>query len=207
MRGIPVLLKYLCPSSLPGIIVLAIAIAGCTGTHSTAGITTLPAPTTVPVSVESTTLVQPTPTPTPDPCPRALSLRQVFPFGSGKVAGEATVYGSWINDTYQWLNAMDNHYYTKNAGTGSKYLFVFVQLTNTGNTRVWFPPSSTIVVHYNGMTYVPDPSHYLPDKGEREKETPVEISEVQVLPETGWRRICGRLRVFARHPAGFPVPG
>jgi len=166
---------------LAGIAVIVIAIAGCTGTNPHAGTTTLPSSTIVPVSVQQATPAHLTPAPTPDPYPHALALGQKFPFGSGKVASEATVYRYWINDTYQWLNNMDNHYYTApdHPKPGYKYLFVFVQMTNNGNTRVWFPPSSNIMVHYNGTSYLPDPSHYLPNKGESEKETPVLITEIQ----------------------------
>ena len=166
---------------LAAIAVIVIATAGCTGTNSPAGTTTLPSSAIVPVSVEPTATAQLTPAPAPDPYPHALALGQKFPFGTGKVASEGTVYRYWINDTYQWLNNMDNHYYTApdQPKPGYKYLFVFVQMTNNGETRVWFPPSSNIAVHYHGTTCLPDPSHYLPNKGEGEKETPVLIKEVQ----------------------------
>jgi len=113
--------------------------------------------------------------------PHALALKQYFSFGTGRVASEATVYRYWINETYQWRGDMDDHFYTSPDPPmpGSKFLFVFVQMTNNGDTRVWFPPSSNIVVHYNGMTYTQDPSHFLPDKGESETEKPVLIKEIQ----------------------------
>ena len=95
------------------------------------------------------------------------------------MASEGTVYRYWINDTYQWHNDLDNHYYTEKPQPGHKYLFVFVHMTNIGDTRVWYPPSRTITVHFEGNTYTPDTTHFLPDKAEDDKEKPLEIREIQ----------------------------
>jgi hypothetical protein len=140
------------------------------------------AQTTVPVTAGSLPLVPyttSTPTPVPDPFPGALNVKGRFPFGSGKVASEATVYRYWINDSYEWHNDKDNHYYVQSPGAGNKYLFVFVQLVNIGDTRVWFPPAGSVVVNYHGVSYHQDQSHYKPNKGSRVKATPVEVKEIQ----------------------------
>jgi hypothetical protein len=129
---------------------------------------TLPVPTTTTV-----------PTPTPDPFPGALALRTWFPFGGGNVASEGTVYDYWINDTYQWHNDADAKWYTQKPKPGTKYLFVFASLVNHGTARVWFPTSHDIVVHYNGVIYTVDTTHYLPDRTEDIKATPVEVGEIQ----------------------------
>jgi hypothetical protein len=162
-------------------LVLLTATAGCTGTNSPVVKTILPSTITVPVSVVPTTTAQLTLTSTPDPFPHALTLKQVFPFGNGSVASEGTVYRYWINETYHWLDNLDNHYYTapEQPMPGYKYLFIFVRMENIGTTRVWYPPATIIAVHYNGNTYWPDSSHYLPDKATDEKDTPVLIQEVQ----------------------------
>jgi hypothetical protein len=162
---------------LAGVLVLFIAIAGCT-TNSPAINTTLAA-TTVPVPAVPTITVLPTPT--PDPFPQTLSLKQEFPFGNSSVASKGTVYRYWMNETYHWLNNQDNHYYTApdQPTPGYKYLFIFVRMENIGITRVWYPPATDIAVHYNGNTYHPDPSHYLPDKATNEKDEPILIQEVQ----------------------------
>jgi hypothetical protein len=117
--------------------------------------------------------------PEPDPFPAALSLRQRIPFGSGEIASEATVYRYWINDTYEWHNDLDNHYYVQKPAAGNKYLFVFVHLENKGETRVWFPPAGRIILHYNNTIYHEDETHFKPDLARDRKETPIEVKEVQ----------------------------
>ena len=118
-----------------------------------------------------------------DPFPDALRLQEQLPIGTGTVASEATVYKYWINDTYQWHNDMDNHYYVQKPEAGNKYLFVFVHMQNNGDTRVWFPPAGSIIVYHNGAAYYQDQSHFKPDKSEDSKETPVEVKEIQYFPK------------------------
>jgi hypothetical protein len=140
-----------------------------------------PVPTTIPTLVATPSLhaTSIAPTPTPEPFPNALALKTKLPFGSGKVASEATVYQYWINSSYQWHNDLDNKYYTQTPKPGNKYLFVFVQMMNIGDTRVWLPPASSVVVHYNGAIYKQDQSHYTPDKTGNIKATAIEVQEVQ----------------------------
>lgn len=168
-------------SSFPVLVLFVIALvaaAGCAGTSAPAGTTTPPA--TVPAATIVTTVTTaPAPSATPDPYPQALAPGTLFPFGSGKVASEGTVYRSWINDTYQWHNDLDNRYYTEKAAAGYKYLFVFIHMTNIGETRVWYPKSGTIAVHYDGKTFTPDPSHFLPDRAEDDEDDPIEVKEIQ----------------------------
>ena len=106
-------------------------------------------------------------------------LKDGFPFGEGNVASEGTVYRIWVNDTYSWHNDKDNNYYVQQPKAGTKFLFVFVNLFNKGDTRVWPPTSGGINVLYQGNVYSPDPSHYLPDKSSNRDATPVEVKEVQ----------------------------
>ena len=143
-----------------------------------APLTTPPAPVPATVSLPATATTSVTPSPPYDPFPEALHLKDKFTFGSGSVASEASVYRIWINDTYEWHNDKDNHYYVQNPVPGNKFLFVFVHLQNVGDTRVWFPPSSGVTVWYNGTTYSEDTSHYKPDKVGDKKSTPIEIQEV-----------------------------
>jgi len=131
--------------------------------------------TTSPALIEATTA---TPTMKPDPFPDAMKLKDRFSFGTGSVVSEATVYRFWINDTYEWHNDKDNRYYVEKPRAGNKFLFVFVQMQNKGDYRVWFPDSGKISVYYNGVMYTEDTSHYKPDKGEDEEATPVEVKEV-----------------------------
>jgi hypothetical protein len=135
--------------------------------------------TVLPESLPATPSTTSTPTPAPDPFPGALDLKERFPFGSQKVASEATVYRYWINDTYEWHNDKDNHYYVQSPGAGNKYLFIFVQLVNIGDTRVWFPSAGSVVVNYHGTSYYQDQSHYKPNKASNVKATPVEVKEIQ----------------------------
>lgn len=120
---------------------------------------------------------------TPDPFPDALRLNQRFPFGSGTVASEATVYRFWANDTYAWHNDKDNRYYVEHPGPGNKFLFVFVHLQNIGTTRVWFPPAENILVYHHGVTYSEDPDHFKPDDAGDDEAAPVEVKEVQYFPK------------------------
>lgn len=131
------------------------------------------------VSTPATTAPTAIPTPTPDPYPNALLLKDGFPFGSGKVASEATIYRVWMNDTYAWHNDKDNRFYVEKAKPGNKFLFVFMNVFNKGDTRVWPPTSENVIVHYDGQVYSPDPTHYLPDKTSDQKATAVEVKEVQ----------------------------
>jgi hypothetical protein len=144
------------------------------GPVSGTGTTTIPA--TVLVTAVPTTVI---PTPTPDPFPNALLLKDGFVFGEGNVASEGTVYRIWMNETYNWHNDFDNKYYLQKPKPGNKYLFIFINVFNKGDTRVWPPTSNNIVVHYNGQEYSPDPAHYLPDKLSDSKAETIQIMEVQ----------------------------
>jgi len=141
-----------------------------------------PAETIIPIATVPTETVS-LPAQKNDPFPDALGLQERLLFGTGTVASEATVYKYWINDTYQWHNDMDSHFYVQKPGAGNKYLFVFVHMQNNGDTRVWFPPAGSIIVYYNGAAYYQDQSHFKPDKSEDSRETPVEVKEVQYFPK------------------------
>jgi hypothetical protein len=153
------------------------------GTGPSASPTQVPEATTAPV-ITTVPPAQTVPTPTPNPFPDALALGTWFNFSSGKTASQGTVYKKWINDTYQWHNDDDNQWYPQKPKTGKKYLFVFVCNVNRGDTRVWYPKASFIIVHYNNQVFSADPSHYIPDKsGGNQEATPVEIREVQFYPK------------------------
>jgi hypothetical protein len=136
--------------------------------------------TTIPITTMPTTVA---PTPTPDPFPNALHLKDVFPFGEGEIACEGTVYRIWMNETYFWHNDMDNKYYIQEPKPGYKYLFLFINIFNNGNTRVWPPTSGNINVYYNGQKYSADPTHYIPDKSSDRKAAAIEVKEIQYLPK------------------------
>ncbi len=143
-----------------------------TGTVSSA--ITIPA-TSMPVTT--------VPTSPPDPFPNALHLKESFVFGEGSIASEGTVYRIWMNETYHWHNDMDNKYYVQKPKPGNKYLIVFINIFNKGDTRVWPPTSGNVQVYYNGIKYSPDPTHYLPDKSSDRKATAIEVREVQYFPK------------------------
>jgi len=139
---------------------------------------TIPVPVT-PTPEPVTTI----PTPVPEQFPGALKLKESFPFGSGELASEGTVYRVWMNDTYQWHSDIDNRYYTQKPKAGNKYLAVFVNVFNNGTTRVWPPTSNNIRVYYDGDWYSMDPVHYLPDRSRNIKATAIEVKEIQYLPK------------------------
>ncbi|MDO9325722.1 MAG: zinc ribbon domain-containing protein [Methanoregula sp.] len=150
------------------------SLPGSTGTPVTTSMTAV-----VTASTPMTSAITAAPTPTPDPFPNALLVKDGFPFGSGKVASEANVYRVWMNDSYQWHNDLDNNYYLEKAKSGNKFLFVFLNVYNKGDTRVWPPTSGNVKVYYNGVTYSPDQNHFLPDKSSDRKATAIEVKEVQ----------------------------
>jgi hypothetical protein len=148
------------------------------------GFSLFPTPTPVPTTVPVTTIPlteEPTtaPTPTPEPFPDAYSLKEWFQYNEGKYASKATVYRYWINDTYQWHNDLSNQYFTQKPKAGNKYLFVYVDIVNTGTDAYPYPKSNRIYVHYDGNVYTVDTSHYIPDKAVNEKATPIEVGEIE----------------------------
>jgi hypothetical protein len=143
----------------------------------------VPTVTTPPPVTPAPEPVTTLPTPVPEPFPDALELKEKFPFGSGEIASEGTVYRVWMNDTYQWHNDMDNKYYPQRPGAGNKYLIVFVNVFNNASTRVWPPTSNNVRVYYDGVWYSSDPTHFLPNKAYDRRETPIEVKEIQYLPK------------------------
>ena len=119
------------------------------------------------------------PTPIPDPFPDALPLKKAFPFSEGKTASEGTVYRYWINDTYTWHNDKDNKWYVMYPKSGNKYLMVFANIVDKGDTAFPYPKSNSIYVHYNGNVYSVDSSHYMPDKAGNKDATGILIQEIQ----------------------------
>ncbi|MDO9035258.1 MAG: zinc ribbon domain-containing protein, partial [Methanoregula sp.] len=118
---------------------------------------TTPITSVVTATTPVTAVITAAPTPTPDPFPNALELKDGFPFGSGNIASEANVYRVWMNDSYQWHNDLDNKYYVEKAKSGYKFLFVFLNVYNKGDTRVWPPTAGNVKVYYNGQAYSSDP--------------------------------------------------
>jgi hypothetical protein len=139
--------------------------------------------TAVPVTTSpqalTTTVVSPPPI--ENPFPDALALKQKFPFGSGDLASEGTVYRYWMNDTYQWHNDKDNRYYVEKPRAGYKFLAIFVDVANKGNNRIWPPTAENVHLIYDGEEYALDQDHYLPDKSINVKATPIEIKEIQYI--------------------------
>jgi hypothetical protein len=165
------------------LVIAAAAIFGIMIGGKIAGSTPSPGGTTpkstITTGIETTIPATAAPTPAPDPYPDALKLKSIFPFGSGSVASEAIVYRYWVNDTYQWLNPSDNKYYIQKPSPGYRYLFVFVEMTNRGDTRVWFLPATAVQVYFDGTLCQHDQDHYLPDKSVSAKQKPLLIKEVQ----------------------------
>ena len=123
-------------------------------------------------------------------------MNDTFPFSGGSTAGLATVYRVWMNDTYTWHNDKDNNYYIQDPHAGYKYLFVFLDVYNAGDTRFWPPMSSSVTVHYEGRVFYTDPDHYLPDITEDPRATPIEVKEVQYLSTLSGSEYVEDYRVF-----------
>ena len=158
-------------------------VTGCTGPGIPVPVaSTTPSITpgaVTPAPVSSTATPPPAPAPAPDPFPGALAVKDPFPFGEGSTAGVGTVYRVWINDSYTWHNDQDNNYYLQRAAPGSRYLFLFVNVYNAGDTRFWPPSPATIRVLYDNREFYQDPAHFIPNKGLHKDETPIEVREIQ----------------------------
>lgn len=183
------------PKIIAGIVIVLVILAVAVyifvlpKMSGTTTLPSLPGGASAPVTTSTTAVVMvatpvsavPTtpPTPVPDPFPNALQVKDGFPFGSGKIASEANIYRVWMNDSYSWHNDFDNYYYPEKAKSGYKFLFVFLNVYNKGDTRVWPPTTGNVKVIYNGQSYSPDPNHFLPDKSSDRKATAIEVKEVQ----------------------------
>jgi hypothetical protein len=88
-----------------------------------------------------------------------------------------------MNETYFWHNDMDSKYYIQKPKPGYKYLFLFINVFNKGDIRIWPPTSGNINIYYNGQKYSADPTHYLPDKSSDPKATAIEVREIQYFPK------------------------
>lgn len=170
------------------VIISAAAVFALLQPALSSGTGVLPVSTPVPVPIPTTATTDPTtivtttvPIPPPDPFPDSYSLREWFTYNEGKYASKATVYRYWINETYHWHNDKDNHYYTEpqRLDPSYKYLLIYVAIVNMGTTAYPYPKSNQIFVHYDGRIYMVDETHYLPDKAESVKATPIEIYEIQ----------------------------
>ena len=78
---------------------------------------------------------------------------------------------------------MENKYYIQKPKPGFKYLFLFINVFNKGETRIWPPIFGNINVYYDEQKYSADPSHYLPDKSTDRKATAIEVKEIQYFPK------------------------
>jgi hypothetical protein len=151
---------------------------GAAGSSSAVPVTSLI--TTGPIMVTpALPVTTPAPTTPANLYPDALKLKQPFTFGSGDVISECTVYRYWINDTYQWHNNFDNHYYTQKARDGYKFLFIFIDMVNNGKTRVWPPTTDKIHLLYGGTEYPIYAGHSLPAKSIKNEVTITQITEMQ----------------------------
>jgi hypothetical protein len=172
-------------SAVPVILCLlaaAVLSAGCTGQPAAVTPATTVAGTATPVSTGPGPAASISPAPSPAPAvqfPGAKAPGEMVPFGSGEVLSEGTVYRSWLNDTYQWHNTMDNNYYTQYPKKGSRYLIVFISMVDRGTTRVWPPSSSAIHLWYDGKVWPLDPDHVLPDETKGINDMTIRIGEIQ----------------------------
>jgi len=204
-------MKYPLPTSLCilGAVIALLLAAGCTAApHAPAGTAsttvTTPVVNTTFTVVPATTAVAPTPTAM---FPAALALKENFAFGTGDVASEATIYRYWLNDTYQWHNTMDNKFYTQSPPKGDRYLIIFVNIVNRGNTRVWPPSAGNIHLWYAGKEYRQDPDHYLPDKIRDKDDQPVAIGEIQYYHQLYSTELVSDYGYSHGEKLGFVYPG
>lgn len=168
-----------------GALVTILLAAGCISAPPD-GTGAVPAGTTTFTVNTTSTTIPATASPSPSPTAMfsdAIPLKGKFSFLSGDMNGEATVYRYWLNDTYHWRNPMDNKDYVQAPPTGYRYLIIFVNIVNRGDTRLWPPSSGAIHLWYAGNEYHLDPDHYLPGTSGNGDDTPIAIQEIQYLQQ------------------------
>lgn len=194
-------MKY-CIILMVGLLVVLITSAGCiepdkpsvmttplptTGTPAPApavnpALTPAVEPSSPPGQVTGGNVTIPAPlTPLPPgSSPAVLTLKEKYPFGNDTTwKSEATVYRTWINDTYRWFSPDDNQYYTKVAPFGKKYLVIFLSMVCRGTDRAPLPQQNNIYVLYGNAVISPDPSHALPTKNPDSSPKVVRIGEIE----------------------------
>ena len=180
---------------LAGIVVILVIAAAIVflvlphygGSHGAAGSSsavsgTSPLPAGSIMETPGLPVTTPAPTTPASLYPDALKLKQPLTFGSGDVISECTVYRYWINDSYQWHNNFDNHYYTQKADDGYKFLFIFIDMANNGKNRVWPPTTDNIHLLYGGTEYPIYAGHSLPVKSIENEVSITKITEMQYRP-------------------------
>jgi hypothetical protein len=157
-------MKFISAIAFFGMLVCALLFSGCTSTSPT-----VPAQTVVPTS--SIEILSPTPTVTPVAVqfPSALAMNQYSTFGTGDEQGKATVYRYEVKPSYNWTSPSWNSpreqaaasgplelqqgYNTEKPGEGNTFLFVYVQVMNTGKNAVYAPSAKQFVVFSDGKMY------------------------------------------------------
>lgn len=156
-------MKFMYTIAVFGVLFLVLLSSGCTSASPPVQ-TPTPIPTAVPTPAV-TKLAPPAAVPFPD----ALALNEDSPFGTGDNSGKATVYRYQIKPTYRWTDPSWNSpaeqldaslplelqrgYNLEKPQAGNTFLFVYVNVLNTGTKTIFAPTSKQFVVYTNGKTY------------------------------------------------------
>jgi hypothetical protein len=147
-----------------GLLFFILLFSGCTSTPPS-----VRTQTSVPATAAVILSSAPTVTPVAVQFPSALALNQYSTFGSGKEQGKATVYRYEVKPSYNWTSPSWNSareqaaasqplelqrgYNVEMPQEGNTFLFVYVQVLNTGENAVYAPSAKQFVVFSGGKMY------------------------------------------------------
>lgn len=147
-----------------GVVILILLSSGCTSTSPQVQSGTS-VPTTA-VAIQSQT---PALTHTAVQFPNVLEMTWYYTYGTGDERGKATVYRYEVHPTYNWTTpswnsardqaaaseplALQRGYTIETPQEGNTFLFVYVQVENTGKNAVYAPSAKQFVVSSEGKMY------------------------------------------------------
>jgi hypothetical protein len=142
------------------VLVLLLLSCGCTRDQNAPVVATTPAPV-IPVTAS--------PSPTAHPYPDAKPLNAPVAFGTKDMTGTATVTKFLQKQNYNWTSPswrsprqqatyappfeVQQGFNTEKPADGSRFLFVFFRVQNTGTSAIFAPSPQQIVVAGGGKTY------------------------------------------------------
>ena len=157
-------MKFIYLIAFFGALVCALLFSGCISTSPP-----VPAQASVPTTVVAIHSPTPAVTPVAVQFPSALAMNQYSTFGTGDEQGKATVYRYVVKPSYNWTSpswnspgeqaaaaeplALQRGYNIEKPGEGNTFLFVYVQVMNTGKNAVYAPSAKQFVVFSDGKMY------------------------------------------------------
>ncbi|MGD1004556.1 MAG: hypothetical protein ABR887_03975 [Methanoregulaceae archaeon] len=140
------------------VLIFLVLTSGCANNppitnHPSTTQTVLPATTiTTATPTEVQTSIEPTPS-TP-----SLKLGQAFSYNNQNINFTMVLYDVKIYPNYSW-RSVDGKFYDTEPSPGNKFLFIFLNLENLGQKRMWIPTETSLTLTSNGVQYYPLLTH------------------------------------------------